>query len=138
MEKQMEIILVKENEVKKTIELTFENDFSFLEGKDGLVTLVDTKGNKLEIESHYYQDCCEYNYIDGGNLGDTLITEMKSNKLLIEFIDDYGIRINGNGIPCYSEQNGHYSNEILLEFEYISVDGKYKTLTRNNVDCEVV
>lgn len=134
----MEIILVKENEVKKTIELTFENEFSFLEGKDEEVTLIDTKGNKLSIASYYYQGCCEYNYIDGGGLEDTLITEMRSNKLLIEFIDEYGIRINSNGIPCYSVQNGYYSSEIQLEIEYLSVDGKSKSLAVRELSCEIV
>ena len=132
-----EYSLVK-NEKTGTIELTFKNAFTFKEGMCEEVIFIDSEGNELIIASDHSPDCCEWNYICGSNLDETLITEMESNVLVIEFIDEYGIRINGNNIPCYSDQNGYYSSYVTLEFYYSSKDGSVNEIIYSTeMDCLV-
>ena len=69
------------------------------------------------------QDCCEYNYADFSQLDkeayDYAFTE---NELQFEIVEGSGFRFGSrNGykmffIPCYSEQNGYYSSDILIEY----------------------
>lgn len=80
-------------------------------------------GNAITFD--HEQDCCEYNYADFG-----ILTENNVNygfdfneELTFEFIDGMGFRFGSKDrygvmhwifIPCYSAQNGYYSNDINI------------------------
>lgn len=68
------------------------------------------------IEFEHDPDCYEYNYADFKQL-DSLAREVDFSEPLVFESCDYGFRF-GNPpvkmffVPCYSEQNGFYSNEL--------------------------
>ena len=65
----------------------------------------------LIVEFFHNPDCCEVNFADLTALNDTTFTTDKFKTLIIETCE-YGYRVNGYFIPCYSMQNGYYSNEV--------------------------
>jgi len=88
--------------------------------------IVFSNGNKITYD--HDQDCCEYNFADFKSLEDTLamVAEFDEN-LVFEVVkgsDDYnkgsGFRFgNPNNmffVPCYSEQNGYYTNDIKIYY----------------------
>jgi hypothetical protein len=87
------------------------------------------------ITFDHNQDCCEWNYADFSQIED----EARIHKFLLplrfEAVENAGFRF-GDGrrmffIPCYSEQNGYYTDEIdiyyrdkrVLSFSAEFVDG---------------
>ena len=62
-------------------------------------------------------DCCEYNYADFKQLEPLALSTVFNNYIIIEQAGNSGFRF-GNPpdkmffIPCYSDQNGYYSNEL--------------------------
>jgi hypothetical protein len=68
------------------------------------------------------QDCCEWNYADFLNLTKQNIFYNYDfdTELEFEFIEGMGFRFGSNGhwifIPCYSEQNGYYTDEIDIYY----------------------
>ena len=76
------------------------------------------------------QDCCEEVYADLTALEDTGFatdTTITKETLKIEIVENYGVRINGYGIPCYNNQNGYYNSYITIyvndeAFETFDVD----------------
>lgn len=77
------------------------------------------------ITYYHTQDCCEETYADFNSLRDTTFEDevITKESLTLESVEDYGFRINGYGVPCYSIQNGYYSSAIA-----ILVDGTAKLL----------
>lgn len=66
---------------------------------------------------YHNQDCCEEVYADLTALEDTGFANDKTitkETLKIEFVENYGVRINGYGIPCYNNQNGYYNSNITI------------------------
>lgn len=72
--------------------------------------------NGTEITFDHEQDCCECNYADFKQL-DSIARDYEYNETLIfEALDKEGFLFGDNGrlffVPCYSEQNGYYTDEI--------------------------
>lgn len=76
-------------------------------------------GSVLTYE--HYQDCCEHNYADFEQIDDiALNTVFDTEALVFEHVPGSGFRFGNAGkmffVPCYSEQNGYYTDEITLIF----------------------
>lgn len=67
--------------------------------------------NGLCIEFFHDADCCENNFADLKALQNTGIEDDVIEVLTIE-PSDYGFRLNGYFVPCYSAQNGYYTTAI--------------------------
>ena len=91
-----------------------------------------------KITHDYNPQCCENNYADFEQIADCVGMSF-SLPLTFEKVDGAGFRF-GNGInmvfvPCYSEQNGYYSSELMIFF----YNGETKTEeVVLNLDCEMV
>ena len=77
--------------------------------------------NGKEISFDHDQQCCEINYADFEQL-DSLAREVDFSEQLVFESCDYGFRfgnppINMFFVPCYSEQNGYYSNELDIWYD---------------------
>ena len=82
-----------------------------LELKDGTIIYFDC------YENDGPNDC--YNYADWSALEDTgFFNEDINHKNLVLEKCDYGFRINGYFVPCYSSQNGYYTDEIDIIATY--------------------
>lgn len=75
-----------------------------------------------EITYDHYCDCCETNYADFEQL-DTIArnTEFDSD-LVFEEADDFGFRFGNKPnkmffVPCYSNQNVYYSNDVDIYYK---------------------
>ena len=70
------------------------------------------------ITSDHEQDCCEYNYAKFNDLDDVaMATDFDTKSLEVEIVEGCGIRIGNKPskmffVPCYSEQNGYYSDQL--------------------------
>jgi hypothetical protein len=74
-------------------------------------------GSKITFD--HDQDCCEYNYAQFEALDDIAKDSVFFPPLIFEKTD-YGFRF-GNGhrmffVPCYSVQNGYYTNQIDIYY----------------------
>ena len=87
--------------------------------------------NGSKITSDFYKSCCEYNYAEFEYLKDDKIclnTDFKE-PLVFEKTGDYGFRFGNKPlkmfyVPCYSEQNGEYDNELYIMYnDEIVLDG---------------
>ena len=72
------------------------------------------------ITCDHEQDCCEYNYAKFDDIDDVCrTTDFDTSALVIETVDGSGFRF-GNlpskmfFVPCYSEQNGYYTDELVV------------------------
>lgn len=87
------------------------------------ITITEVTWDHIEFSNGqiiYYnheRDCCEHNYADFKQLEPLALSAVFNNYIIIEQAGDSGFRF-GNPpdkmffIPCYSEQNGWYSNEL--------------------------
>lgn len=77
--------------------------------------------NGKRIEFDHYQECCENNYADFKQL-EPLARDVDFSEPLVFESCNYGFRF-GNPpiymffVPCYSEQNGFYSNELDILYD---------------------
>ena len=119
----------RKNEASKLVEL-------FTTRTVGQVTIAEVTdeyikfSNDSKITFDHEQDCCEYNYADFKQLDD--LARNATFTLPLSFEEcDYGFRF-GNEykmyfVPCYSDQNGYYSNDIDIYFDgrrVLNVEGK--------------
>ena len=77
--------------------------------------------NGKDISFDHYQECCEINYADFEQL-DSLAREVDFSEPLVFESCTYGFRfgnppINMFFVPCYSIQNGYYSNELDIWYD---------------------
>jgi hypothetical protein len=77
--------------------------------------------NGSKITFDHDQDCCECNYADFEQLNDTGIEkENFSEPLTFEEAGEYGFRFGNPGkmyyVPCYSLQNGYYTNAVDIYY----------------------
>ena len=92
--------------------------------------------NGEKITYTHYQDCCEYNYAEFKYLeDDSEIYEIEfPESLIYERINNMGFRFGFEGnmffVPCYSEQNGWYSDEIEIFY------ANKKVFELNAFECE--
>ena len=66
-------------------------------------------------------DCCEYNYADFEQLDDIARkTDFDTNNMVFESVKGAGFRFGNENkmffVPCYSEQNGYYSDDIEIYY----------------------
>lgn len=82
-------------------------------------------GNKIHFDHRY--DCCEYNYADFSILDEHHINYRVdfSEDLTFKFVDGVGFMFGSKDkwendrwifIPCYSDQNGYYTDEIDIYY----------------------
>ena len=110
----------------------FKIDFIFDDihiGENAIEFSCYASDSKLKFSYYHDQDCCENVYADFGALNDTgfekfiieYINKERSRyfdpSIDIEFVEDYGFRINGYGVPCYNSQNGYYNDNLELIIE---------------------
>lgn len=77
--------------------------------------------NGKRVEFYHCCDCCEINYADFEQL-DSLARDVDFSEPLVFEECDYGFRfgnppINMFFVPCYSMQNGYYSNELDIWYD---------------------
>ena len=77
--------------------------------------------NGNEITFDHDQDCCEDNYADFEQLDDIARNAIFDPKLDFKAIAGSGFKFgnrpnNMHFVPCYSEQNGYYTEEIDIYY----------------------
>lgn len=77
--------------------------------------------NGMDITCDHDQDCCECNYADFEQIDDIAMLTDFDEVLSFEAVEQSGFRFgNQHGkmffIPCYSDQNGYYSNDVDIYF----------------------
>ena len=81
--------------------------------------------NGKSITFHHDQDCCEDNYADFKQL-DSIAREYEYvEPLIFEEVQGSGFRFGDHCsmffVPCYSDQNGYYSDDIDIIFDGVKV-----------------
>lgn len=88
------------------------------------------------ITSQHDQDCCEYNYADFTAIDDLAREWEFEHPILFEGLE-YGFRFGNENkmvfVPCYSEQNGYYSDSVNI---YFNDEPVFESLTCEYKDCE--
>ena len=83
------------------------------------------------ITYDHEQDCCEFNYADFQQLDDLARAHHFQLPLRFEATEGSGFRFGDNRrmffVPCYSEQNGYYTDEIDIYYTHFK-DGKKPVL----------
>lgn len=97
---------------------------------DGAITF----DNGMDITFDHVPDCCEYNYAAFEEIDDLAKSFEFSENLIFESVDDCGFRFGNNPhnmvfVPCYSNQNGYYSDDV---------DIYYNDKQVLNVECETI
>ena len=77
--------------------------------------------NENTITFDHIPDCCEYNYADFEQIDDIAQNTEFDENLVFEEVKDTGFRFgNTNGrmffVPCYSDQNGYYTNDLEIYY----------------------
>lgn len=76
--------------------------------------------NKSYISFDHCQDCCEWNYADFEQLDDIARATDFDSDLKFEIVENSGFRFGNEGkmffVPCYSEQNGYYSDDVEIYY----------------------
>lgn len=89
--------------------------------------------NGSRLGSRFYPECFEENYADFEQIEDLAWHHDFDEDLIFEKVDTYGFRFGDERqmffIPCYSIQNGYYSNEIDVIYNGNTV--------LKSVDCEI-
>ena len=87
-----------------------------------------SKTNEYEIQFEngsvitfdHDQDCCEYNYADFRQLDDEAKYYNYDTEIKFEAVEGSGFRFGDNNrmffVPCYSQQNGYYTDNIDIYF----------------------
>lgn len=67
----------------------------------------------------HFQSCCEYNYADFKQIEDIAYSYNFDEELIFEYANGgfrFGDKRRMFYIPCYSEQNGYYTNEVDIYY----------------------
>lgn len=83
-------------------------------------------GSKITFD--HDQDCCEDNYADFEQIDDIAKnTDFDTNNMLFESVDGSGFRFGNENkmffVPCYSDQNGYYTDLIDIYYNDKAVLG---------------
>ena len=74
--------------------------------------------DRSEISYHHEQDCCEVNYADFSQLEEAAYGYEFHKELRFEVVPRAGFRFGDKRrmffVPCYSDQNGYYSDSIEI------------------------
>ena len=86
--------------------------------------------NNYTITYAHDQDCCENNYADFKQLKDTGVENVVFKFIDFERVENSGFRFGDDRfkvfVPCYSDQNGYYSDDLdiyLNNKKVLSIDG---------------
>jgi len=112
--------------------LTIKNKSYYDKANDDNLHLWDGTEISFEGDENDGPNDC-YNYADWSALCDTGFFEDKSVNAETLYLEkcEYGFRINGYFVPCYSVQNGYYTNQITI----IAIkDGE--EIARIETECE--
>lgn len=93
-----------------------------------------TFDNGIDITFDHVAYYREYNYAAFEEVDDLAKNFEFSENLIFEAVPHYGFRFGNNPqnmvyVPCYSDQNGYYSNDV---------DIYYNDKQVLNVDCEII
>ena len=89
------------------------------------------------IHCDHEQDCCEYNYADFNALDDLARNyDFNTSKLTFHAVDGVGFSFGDHPqrmffVPCYSEQNGYYSDMIDV---YLNGEHKAQLQCEEHID----
>lgn len=77
--------------------------------------------NGMDIRYGHTADCCEENYADFEQIEELAYTTEFKDNLVFESVDGSGFRFGDDSgcmlfIPCYSDQNGYYSEDVDIYF----------------------
>lgn len=77
--------------------------------------------NESKITFGHEQDCCEMNYADFQQLEEAALYFEFDDQLMFEPVDSFGFRFGNPSrmffVPCYSNQNGYYSNDVDIYYD---------------------
>ena len=82
--------------------------------------IIFDNGNSITFD--HEQDCCEDNYADFSILNENVVNYDYNFKENLKFraVEGMGFKFGSDGrwifIPCYSEQNGYYTEEIDIYY----------------------
>ena len=76
-------------------------------------------GSKITYD--HDRDCCEDNYADFEQIDDIAMnTDFDTNNMLFESVDGSGFSFGNENkmffVPCYSDQNGYYTDHIDIYY----------------------
>lgn len=109
------------------------------------IVVANTEGQYIYFDNGYTlsadhePDCCECNYADFDQINDLARAyDFDVNSIQINKFEGSGFTF-GDGyrqffVPCYSEQNGYYSDDIDITL----FDNKSKMIIKVNLECEEV
>lgn len=88
------------------------------------ITIINNEKIKFSdgsiITFDHPQDCCEWNYADFEQLDDIARNYEFKGEMLFEDVDESGFKFGDSRrmffVPCYSEQNGYYTDEIDIYY----------------------
>lgn len=133
-----ENLIFKENrnvaKIQNVGKINFD-EYSSYYGEDELYNITFTcELGKILIDFDHEQRCFEKVYASDEYFenGETPIMKIQNvDELVIESVEDLGIRINTHLIPCYSIQNGNYSNVVNISVNILNHDVKSIQRERN-------
>lgn len=121
-------------------------DFKFDDREESITFVFGNES--LTLSAVHQQDCCEVVYADFDAVQmyrNQLIREQKEeeeygfNVIEIKPVEDTGIILGFSGswysypvnilIPCYNQQNGYYSSNLILNIKYTNENEESVTLT---------
>lgn len=77
-------------------------------------------GNTITFD--HDQDCCEWNYADFMQIDEkTIYSQEFDDDLMFEVVEEAGFRFGSHPlrmifVPCYSVQNGYYTDNICIYY----------------------
>lgn len=89
--------------------------------------------NGVMLEFFHDAECCENNFADLTALNDTTFKEEEFKTLIVEACE-YGYRVNGYFVPCYSIQNGYYSDEVSCSLKDYRVIATLSTIAKDDYE----
>lgn len=88
--------------------------------------------NGKMLTCSHVQDCCEFNYADFCAVDDTVLDYRLHEPLVWELVEEYGFRFGNDGcmigVPCFSEQNGYYGDDVDIYYDGTCVLNAYGVL----------
>lgn len=83
-------------------------------------------GSKITYD--HQRECCEENFADFEQIDDIAKnTDFDTNNMLFESVEGSGFRFGNKGkmffVPCYSDQNGYYTEHIDIYYNDDAVLG---------------
>ena len=77
-------------------------------------------GSRITFD--HAQDCCEWNWADFSQLDDLARAHNFQRPLCFEAVQNSGFRFGDSRrmffVPCYSDQNGYYTDEIDIYYTH--------------------